>query len=85
VPLGGHIAVQGGVSVENGSVTVHAKGIPAGDILVVAVETHPTGNTHFAMNAARLTSPPAPSCVSLPSPPPGNGTTTGSGSGTTGG
>ena len=89
VPLDGHIAVQTGVSVKDGSVTVHAKGIPAGDILVVAVETTTTGNTHFAMGAGRLTSPPAPSCVSLPSPPPGSGTITGSGSGsgsgTTGG
>jgi hypothetical protein len=86
VPPSGRIAVQGGGSVDNGSVTVHAQGIPAGDILVVAVETHTTGNTHYAMSTATLTSPPAPGCVSLPSPPPGSGTTTaGSGSGTTSG
>ena len=86
VPPSGHIAVQGGGSVDNGSVTVHAQGIPAGDILVVAVETHTTGNTHYGMSTARLTSPPAPGCVSLPAPPPGSGTTTaGSGSGTTSG
>lgn len=85
VPPDGHIAVQGSVSVKDGAVTVHAKGIPAGDILVVAVETHTTGSTHFAMSAGRLTSPPAPSCVSLPAPPPGGGSTTGSGAGTTSG
>jgi hypothetical protein len=85
VPPSGHIAVQGSMS-KDGSVTVHAKGIPAGDILVVGVETHTTGNTHYAMSAARLTSPPAPSCVSLPLTPPGSGTTgSGSGSGTTAG
>jgi hypothetical protein len=57
----------------NGSVTVNAQGIPAGDILVVGVET--SGQTRLSV--ATLTSPPAPSCISMPAPPPGN---TGSGS-----
>ena len=72
----GEISVQSAKSA-NGSITVNAQGVPAGDIIVVGVETSAQG----AEMAGRLTSPPAPSCVSLPSPPPGNG---GSGAGTTG-
>jgi hypothetical protein len=49
------------------SVTVNAKGIPAGDILVVAVETTTTGNTTTSLGAGKLTTAPAPSCVSLSS------------------
>jgi hypothetical protein len=78
VPPNGHIAVQTSGSINDGSVTVNAKGIPAGDILVVGFETTTHGSFHSSLGAAKLTSPPAPSCVSLPSPPPGNG---GSGSG----
>jgi hypothetical protein len=78
VPLNGkHLSVQSGVSA-GGSVTVDAKGIPAGDILVVAVETASNGNTRTSLGAGQLTTAPAPSCVSLPAPPappapPGNG------------
>jgi hypothetical protein len=82
VPPSGHISIQTGASVKDGSVTVHAKGIPAGDILVVAVETTTTATGHFSMGAARLTTPPAPSCVSMPAPPAGSG---GSGSGSSSG
>ena len=46
-----------------GSVTVSAKGIPAGDILVVAFET--SGRTRLGV--LKLASPPAPSCLNLPS------------------
>jgi hypothetical protein len=55
----------------DGSVTVNAKDIPAGDILVVGVETnaHAANGTTYSMSDSRLTSPPAPSCVSLPAPP----------------
>jgi hypothetical protein len=85
-----HVSVQGGSSVSTGAVTVQAQGIPAGDILVVAVKTSTVGDTHYGMAAARVTSPPAPSCVSLPAsptpPPPGghsgSGPTSGSTSGT---
>jgi hypothetical protein len=82
VPQKGRISV-GGTASRGGSITVNARGIPAGDIMVVAVETTANG----PQVAARLTSPPAPSCVSLPSsppppPPPGNG---GTGAGTAGG
>ena len=63
-----HLYIQTGVGI-GGSVTVNAKGIPAGDILVVGVETTTTGNMHSSLGAAKLTSPPAPSCISLPAPP----------------
>ena len=49
VPLAGHPYVQTTVGIggsATGSVTVNAKGIPAGDILVVGVETTTTGTTH---------------------------------------
>jgi len=65
---GHRITTQTGVS-RNGSVTVNAQGIPAGDILVVGVET----SGHSSLGGGGLTSPPAPSCISLPAPPPGNG------------
>jgi hypothetical protein len=73
VPPSGHLYVQTTVGTggsATGSVTVNAKGIPAGDILVVGVETTTTGTTHSSLGAGRLTSPPAPSCISLSSPPP---------------
>jgi hypothetical protein len=77
VPLNGkHFSIQSSVSAD-GSVTVDAKGIPAGDILVVALETTSNGSTRTSLGAGRLiaTTAPAPSCVSLPAPPalPGNG------------
>lgn len=68
----GHIAVQVGDSVRDGSVTVDAKGIPAGDILVVGFESTAHGRTMTSLGGGTLTSPPAPGCVSLPEgPPPG--------------
>jgi hypothetical protein len=54
----------------DGSVTVDAQGIPAGDILVVGFATTANGGSR---GGSMVTSPPAPSCISLPSPPPGNG------------
>jgi hypothetical protein len=74
VPVTGHLPVQTTVGIGGsagsagsaGSVTVNAKGIPAGDVLVVGVETSTTGITHSSMGGARLTSPPAPGCVNLP-------------------
>jgi hypothetical protein len=69
----------------DGSVTVDAKGIPADDILVVGAETnaHAANGTAYSMSDARLTSPPAPGCVSLPALPaaPGGSGSGGSGSG----
>jgi hypothetical protein len=71
VPLNGkHLGVQSSVSIggtAGGSVTVNAKGIPAGDILVVAVATIFNGNTTTSLGAGKLTTAPPPSCVSLPS------------------
>jgi len=65
VPGRGHrIATETGIS-RNGSVTVNAQGIPAGDILVVGVET----SGHSSLGGGALTSPPAPSCISLPALP----------------
>jgi hypothetical protein len=59
----------GGSGPAGGSITVDAHGVPAGDIMVVGVETSGQG----VAVGARLTSPPAPTCVSLPSQPAGNG------------
>lgn len=50
----------------NGSVTVNAQGVPAGDIVVVGMVR--SGGSSYAGSA--LTSAPAPSCVTLNSPPP---------------
>jgi hypothetical protein len=76
----GQISVGGSVSTD-GSITVNAQGVPAGDIIVVGVEI----TAHGGQTGARLTSPPAPSCISLPAPPgnggPGSGTVSGSGGG----
>jgi hypothetical protein len=49
----------------DGSITVDAHGIPAGDILVLGVQT----TAHGSQTGGALTSGPAPSCVSLPQPP----------------
>jgi hypothetical protein len=59
-----------------GSVTVSAQGIPAGDILVVGIQTTANGGT---LNGSTLTAPPAPSCISIPAsalPPTGSRTGT---------
>ena len=70
VPLNGkRLSIQSGRSASGGSVTVNAQGIPAGDILVVGFETTANGKTITTFGSARLTSAPAPSCVSLPTPP----------------
>jgi hypothetical protein len=83
-PTGKRLSVQSSVSIggsADGSVTVNAKGIPAGDILVVAVETTTTGNTRTSLGAGKITTAPAPSCVSLSST---NGSDFGWGSSNTG-
>lgn len=65
----GHLITTGISISRNGGVTVHTHGIPAGDILVIGVQT----SGHTVMGGGVLTSPPAPSCISLPaSPPPGS-------------
>jgi hypothetical protein len=77
VPAHGPISVQGSSS-SDGSVTVQANGIPAGDILVVGSETSSHGKTRLTETASQLTSAPAPSCVSLPGPGhPGSGSQSG--------
>jgi len=61
---GVRIITQFSVS-RDGSVTVNAQGIPAGDILVVGMQA----NGHIRNAVAIVTSPPAPSCISPPAPP----------------
>jgi hypothetical protein len=56
-----------------GSVTVKAHGIPAGDIMVIGVDAKTVDGRHTGLGIAALTSPPAPSCISAPPSPPGNG------------
>ena len=79
--IGTKISVQASTS-NDGSVTVDAQGIPAGDILVVGFMTTANGS----YGGSIVTSPPAPSCISLPSPSGGgsgasSGPSSGSGSG----
>jgi hypothetical protein len=69
VPGKGHLITTGISRSPNGTVTVDAHGIPAADILVIGVGT--SGHTSFSVGT--LASPPAPSCVGLPTLPPGNG------------
>jgi hypothetical protein len=61
------ISVQSRVSAD-GSATVNAQGVPAGDIMVIGMEATGQGR----VSASTLTSAPVPSCVSLPALPPGN-------------
>ena len=75
-PIGAEISVGASRS-SDGAVTVDAQGIPAGDILVVGFVT--TANETYGGSV--ITSPPAPSCISLPGPP-GGGSGSGSSSGT---
>ncbi len=75
-PIGAEISVGASRS-SDGSVTVDAQGIPAGDILVVGFVT--TANETYGGSV--ITSPPAPSCISLAGPP-GGGSGSGSDSGT---
>jgi hypothetical protein len=87
-PPGSPGKVSGSVRVDtavdgakDGSITVQAKGIPAGDLLVIGVES----TSHGTTLAAQLTAPPAPACVTLPAgvPAPGSGPASGHGSGGT--
>ena len=76
-PVGVKISVEATTS-SGGSITVDAQGIPAGDILVVGFMTSASGSDGGSI----ITSPPAPSCISLPAPPVGgSGSGSGSGSG----
>jgi hypothetical protein len=69
VSVRGH-RVGAGIGISpSGSVTVKAQGIPAGDILVVGVQS----SGHSRASVATVTSPPAPSCISGGPPPPSNG------------
>ena len=61
------------LDVSKESATVNAHGIPAGDLLVLAVSS--TGDNNMSVSAA-LTRAPAPSCVSVSHGQPGNGNNT---------
>ena len=65
---GKHVSIASKSSA-GGAVTVNAHGIPAGDILVVAARTVMDGSTTISVGVDKLTSSPAPSCVSLPALP----------------
>jgi hypothetical protein len=69
VPVKGRMVSVQRTQSADGAVTVSAQGIPAGDILVVGMETTAHGGLAFGT----LTSPPAPKCLSLPAPPPAPG------------
>jgi hypothetical protein len=69
----GHLITTGISVTRNGGITVKAQGIPAGDILVIGVQTSVQTSGRTSMSGGILTSPPAPSCISLPAPPAGNG------------
>ncbi|MFZ0162278.1 MAG: hypothetical protein WAL12_01705 [Trebonia sp.] len=65
----GHLITTGISRSPNGTITVNAHDIPAGDILVIGVAT--SGNTSYGTGT--LASPPAPGCVAPPPLPPGSG------------
>ena len=65
VPAKLNLTLQSSASV-GGSVTVSAQGIPAGDILVVTFVNKVNDPTAWSQGTVTLTSPPAPSCLSLP-------------------
>jgi hypothetical protein len=80
VPVAGKPPIEI-VKTKDGSAIVSPLSVPDGDILVLAYSTTASG---MSEGAARLTSGPVPSCVSLPAPPaiggPGGATARGSGS-----
>jgi hypothetical protein len=55
-----------GVQSSDGSITVQARGIPAGDTLVLGAVTQPNGGMTLG---GQLITGPVPSCMSLPAPP----------------
>jgi hypothetical protein len=68
-PKDGHESMQTSSNLKDGSITVNASGVPAGDLLVLAVKTTSSGT----QMAGAMTVPPAPTCVSLPGiPAPGS-------------
>lgn len=54
-----------------GGATVDARGVPAGETLVVALQMSTGNGPGMAASSARLTSGKVPSCVSIPKAPPG--------------
>lgn len=62
----GPISVQITKSRRTGDVSIGARGIPRGDILVIGMETTKQGG----FSTGILTGPPAPTCLSVPTPRP---------------
>jgi hypothetical protein len=58
--------ISDGIDSNGGSSNVTAQGIPAGDILIVGIESSANGGS---ASAAILSSPPAPNCISMASLP----------------
>jgi hypothetical protein len=77
---GGHLKLGLGLSTGGGA-TVDARGVPAGDTLVVAFEATTASGKGMTAGAATLTSGPVPKCVSLPKQPPGGAPRHGTGAG----
>jgi hypothetical protein len=77
VPPGQMSVSVAGSRSSGGSITVNAHGVPAGDILVVAVQVTAQGTR----TSAALTSAAPPSCVTVPVLPPNGGSGRGSGRG----
>ena len=65
VPAGIPVSILSSLS-PGDPVTVNAQGIPAGDILVVTFVNKVNDPTAWSQGTVTLTSPPAPSCLSLP-------------------
>jgi hypothetical protein len=79
--LPGKVSGSASMRGAKGSLTVDARGIPAGDLLVIAASQAGDGTEM----SARLTAPPAPACVTLPAQMPGRGHSSGGGQGPAGG
>ncbi len=67
-----------------GGTTVDARGVPAGDTLVVAFQATTANGKNLTASSTKLTSGPVPKCVSVPRQPPGGAPGHGTGAGTGG-
>jgi len=69
-PSKGQVSLQGSVSAD-GAMTVNARGVPAGETLVVGfqVSTSRDGKVRVVGMGAQLTTGPVPKCLSVPAAP----------------
>jgi hypothetical protein len=80
-----HAHLKLGLTVSTGGgATVNARGVPAGDTLVVAWQATTANGKNMMASSATLTSGPVPKCVSIPKQPPGGAPGHGTGVGTGG-